>query len=215
MKQKETLIGKTYLTNEGYVIRIIDYITRHNVLICFVENTSCQIWTTLQNIKNGEIKYPYHKSVYGIGYYGEGFYTARKNNIKTEQYIKWFSMFNRCYNTDYQQKEPTYIGCSVSPEFHNFQNFAKWYDIKIYNCSYPLELDKDLLVEGNKIYSPSTCCFLPKEINTAIKNKRHDKKYMDEIYKKYKNEVPFYIKDKLLDLTSYQRKNKLHNYGGL
>jgi hypothetical protein len=27
------------------------------------------------------------------------------------------------------------------------------------------ELDKDILIKGNKIYSPETCCFVPKEIN--------------------------------------------------
>lgn len=50
---------------------------------------------------------------------------ARINGIKTEEYIKWFSMFNRCFDEKYQEKQPTYIGCSVSEEFWNFQNFAK------------------------------------------------------------------------------------------
>lgn len=28
------------------------------------------------------------------------------------------------------------------------------------------ELDKDILVKGNKVYSPETCCFVPKEVNS-------------------------------------------------
>lgn len=88
-----------------------------NVLTKFVSRPKIQIWSTLQNIKKGQIKNPLHKSVYKHGYYGIGKYTARKNNVKTEEYIKWFSMFVRCYDKKYQSKQPTYIGCSVSNDF--------------------------------------------------------------------------------------------------
>ena len=194
-------IGDRFTTNEGFTIEIIDYMDRHNVLIKFINNPSYQIYSTMQNIKNGQIKYPYLKTVYGIGYYGDGKYKARIDNCKTEQYVRWFSMFNRCYSEKYHEEQPSYKECSVSEDFHNFQNFANWYDRNIYECIYPLELDKDLLVEGNKIYSPSTCCFIPKEINIGINYKRNDSKYMKELYKKYKDLLPFRIKSKLLALT--------------
>ena len=93
-----TIIGERFVTNEGYNIQIIDYVDTKNVLIKFVDRPEIQIWSTLQNIKKGQIKNPLHKSVYNHGYYGIGKYTARKNNIKTEEYIKWFSMFVRCYD---------------------------------------------------------------------------------------------------------------------
>lgn len=110
-------------------------------------------------------------------------------------------MFNRCYNEKYQEEQPTYVGCSVSEEFWNFQNFAKWYNQKKYTCSYPLELDKDLLYEGNKIYAPSKCCLLPKEINTTINQHRHDIEIMNNLYKKYKYELPYYLRMELYKLT--------------
>ena len=75
-------IGREYTTNEGYKITILDYIGRHEILIKFNDNPDVTIWTTLQNIKNGQIKNPYKRSVYNIGYYGVGNYTARNNNIK-------------------------------------------------------------------------------------------------------------------------------------
>lgn len=81
-------IGREYTTNEGYKITILDYIGRHEILIKFNDNPDVTIWTTLQNIKNGQIKNPYKRSVYNIGYYGIGNYTARNNNIKTEEYMQ-------------------------------------------------------------------------------------------------------------------------------
>lgn len=189
-------------------MEIIDYIDRHHVLIKFEERPELQLWSTLQNIKNGQIKNPYHKSVYGIGYYGSGKYVARINNVKTEEYIKWFSMFNRCYDEKYHEKQPSYIGCSVSEEFCNYQNFAEWYSKKKYNCNHPLELDKDLLFEGNKIYAPSKCCLLPKEINNGINYHRHDVKFMNKLYQKYKNELPYYLRMELYKLTLASNKNK-------
>lgn len=195
-------IGQIFTTNEGYDIQIIDYVDTKNVLINFICRPEIQICSTLQNIRNGQIKNPYHKSVYNKGYYGIGKYSARKNNVKTEEYIKWFSMFVRCYDDKYHEKQPTYIGCKVSDEFSNFQNFAEWYYHYKYPCKYPLEIDKDLLYEGNKIYSPHICCLIPKEINTTINCKRHDSKTMRYLYEKYKMDVPYYIRTELYKLAS-------------
>ena len=201
IKDYKSLIGNTYKTNEGYPVKIIDYVDTKNVLVKFVDRPDVQIWSSLQNIKNGQIKNPYHKSVYNKGFYGIGNYTARKNNTKTEEYVKWFSMFVRCYDEKYHERLPTYIGCEVSDEFCNFQNFANWYNHYKYPCKYPLEIDKDLLYEGNKIYSPSTCCLIPKEINATLNSKRHDKDVMRYLYKKYKSDIPYYISKELFDLS--------------
>ena len=197
----KSLIGNEYITNEGYTVKIIDYVDTKNVLVKFVDRPDVQIWSSQQNIKNGQIKNPYHKSVYNRGFYGMGIYTARKNNIKTEECVKWFSMFVRCYDEKYHKRQPTYIECEVSDEFCNFQNFANWYYHHKYVCKYPLEIDKDLLYEGNKIYSPSTCCLIPKEINATLNSKRHDKDVMKYLYNKYKSDIPYYISIELFKLS--------------
>ena len=71
-------IGREETTNEGYKITILEYIGIHEILIKFNDNPDVTIWTTLQNIKNGQIKNPYKRSVYNIGYYGVGNYTEYK-----------------------------------------------------------------------------------------------------------------------------------------
>jgi len=78
-------------------------------------------------------------------------------------------MFNRCYDLKFQEKEPTYKGCYVSDEWHNFQNFGGWYDENYYEVQdEKMTLDKDILIKGNKIYSSEVCIFVPKRINSLF-----------------------------------------------
>ena len=69
----------------------------------------------------------------------------------------------------YQEKEPTYKECTVCTEWHNFQAFAEWYENNYYEIpNESMSLDKDILFKGNKIYSPETCVFVPKNINSLF-----------------------------------------------
>ena len=100
---------------------------------------------------------------FGVGYIGEGKY-SRKTHLKI--YKVWHKMLQRCYDPYYINKFPTYIYTTVCEQWLNFQNFAKWYDENYYECNNErMELDKDILVKNNKIYSPSTCIFVPQRIN--------------------------------------------------
>jgi hypothetical protein len=119
-----------------------------------------------QHFKNGDIKCPYDKSVYDVGYIGEGKYKVNKNGKNTRVYSTWRHMLQRCYSEKFQEKHPTYITCEASEEWHNFQNFAKWYNENYYEIEGErMDLDKDILVKHNKIYSPETCIFVPQTIN--------------------------------------------------
>ena len=118
------------------------------------------------NFKNGKIKCPYERSVYGIGYIGEGEYKTKENGKPTKVYETWKSMLQRCYDKKYQEKRPTYKDCEVCEKWLNFQNFAKWYENNYYEIEgEKMCLDKDILVKHNKIYSPETCIFVPNNIN--------------------------------------------------
>ena len=69
-------------------------------------------------------------------------------------YSAWKSMLKRCYSSKYQDKRPTYKGCSVSDEWLTFSVFKVWMEKQDWEGK---QLDKDLLFEGNKIYSADTC----------------------------------------------------------
>lgn len=81
---------------------------------------------------------------------------------------KWRAMMDRCKVGGSQQTvNKSYIGCTMSENFKNFQYFASWCQRQYgYNLEY--ELDKDLLIKGNKLYSEDVCVFLPKELNNIL-----------------------------------------------
>ncbi len=105
----------------------------------------------------------------GVGYHG-----SENVDCTSESYLKWHDMLVRCYNAKFHERQPQYKGCTVCEEWLNYSNFKVWYDQnKIKGMS--LDLDKDILFKGNKIYSPETCCFVPHAINTLFLNKKADR----------------------------------------
>jgi hypothetical protein len=102
------------------------------------------------------------RTVRGIGFMGEGNYSSYKDYLP---YQHWIDMIKRCYCVEFLNKNTTYIGCTVHQHWHNFQNFANWF---YSNYQEGWKLDKDILVPGNKIYGPDTCCFVPQSINSQF-----------------------------------------------
>lgn len=72
-------------------------------------------------------------------------------------------MLTRCYSTKFQERYPTYIGCTVAENWLTFSSFKAWMETQDWEG---LQLDKDLLFEGNKVYSPETCVFISPMVNT-------------------------------------------------
>jgi len=118
-----------------------------------------------------QIKDSYKATVCGIGYIGGDKYAISIKHKHTKIYQLWINLLNRCYNPKYHLTHSAYKDCTVCDEWLNFQNFGEWFD-KNYNLEVmqDWQLDKDILIYGNKIYGPNTCCFVPKEINIAIRN---------------------------------------------
>ena len=74
-------------------------------------------------------------------------------------------MLTRCYNEKHLVKNPSYKDCVVCEEWKRFSNFKAWMEIQDWEGK---QLDKDLLIRGNKLYSPETCVFVSKVINSFI-----------------------------------------------
>ena len=105
--------------------------------------------------------------IFGVGYNGDGEYKAFIGGNGVPHYEVWKGMLRRCYSDRFKEKNKSYESCSVHPDWHNFQNFADWYlSHEFYGLGY--ELDKDILVQGNREYSSTTCCLVPRQLNLLI-----------------------------------------------
>jgi hypothetical protein len=80
-------------------------------------------------------------------------------------YLTWRGMIKRCHDKKWHLNKPSYKGCSVCDEWLKFSNFKLWMDSQDWKGK---ELDKDLLVNGNKVYSPENCVFVNKLTNSFI-----------------------------------------------
>lgn len=110
------------------------------------------------------------KLVYGLGVYEKGYYQCSVGKKLTKVYTLWLSMLSRCVNDGIQPTNlPTYVGCEVHPDFIKFQDFAGWCHAQVGFGMNGFQLDKDILVSGNKVYGPDTCVFVPSRINTYFR----------------------------------------------
>ena len=115
------------------------------------------------------------KLVYGVGINDADYAVTKKEiievNGKRKQklvwecpyYRVWLNMLQRCYSAKYQEKKPTYRCCSVSQEWLTFSVFKCWMESQDFGGK---QLDKDLLFEGNKVYSTETCVFVTSMVNS-------------------------------------------------
>lgn len=106
------------------------------------------------------------KSVCGVGINDAPFSTSKRLGGKLYHhpaYKDWHNMINRCYSGRYR----SYSGATVSGDWHSFMGFYCWWK----NHNIPgYSLDKDLVVEGNKVYSEKTCIYIPVWLNSYISN---------------------------------------------
>ena len=80
-------------------------------------------------------------------------------------YCCWSTMMKRCFSKDYKVKNKTYESVTCCEEWLVFSNFKRWMEQQDWEGK---ELDKDLLVKDNKLYSPETCMFVDSKVNKFI-----------------------------------------------
>lgn len=110
------------------------------------------------------------RTVLGIGYLGCNDAEATMDNYI---YSKWFNMMQRCYDENTHKLKPYYATCTAEIEWHNFSNYREWHKENAMDDR-KVDLDKDVLVQGNTVYSSETCTLIPHFTNTIFEGRGTD-----------------------------------------
>lgn len=168
-KQKQERMKEIRYNKYNTPMKIVEYNSYADIIVEFQDEYKTRVHTNYGSFKRNEVTNPYDKTLFNVGYLGEGKYERYKNGRNTKFYSCWSHMLKRCYDAYFLNKHQSYIKCIVCKEWHCFQNFAEWFYENYYEIdNQRMDLDKDILIKGNKIYSPETCVFVPQRINKLI-----------------------------------------------
>ena len=206
-KLKDQILGEEHINRQGAKFKIIGYDGIEHLTIEFEDGLimSPVCYKTIK-LYNGPA-HPMYPSVYGIGFLGIGKHKSicEDNPQKTcKKYETWRGLFKRCYDEKSLAKSPTYRECDVCNEWHNYQVFGDWYDENYYEVpNEKMELEKDILVKGNKLYSPETCIFVPKTINNLFIRTNLRRRNLPTGVTKYKDKYMATVSNKKENNSQY------------
>lgn len=158
--------GVMFQTKISGDVIVEKYINNKEVYIVFID-TGYRTVAHMGNIVRGDVKDKLKPTVFGVGITGDVSNKIAGGEVFKE-YKLWSKMLQRCYDIKLHERYNTYVGCTVSDNFRYFQYFKEWCNNQIGFNQPSFELDKDLLLKGNKIYSEDTCLFLPHHINSTL-----------------------------------------------
>lgn len=102
--------------------------------------------------------------------------TVNGKRVMCDFYARWTLMLGRCYGNARRKLQPTYYGCYTCDDWHKLSNFKSWMESQDWKGKH---LDKDILVKGNKLYSPETCVFVDSMVNSFVTEKRSSRTNSD------------------------------------
>jgi len=113
--------------------------------------------------------------VYGFGVNDADYHTQPLDHDTGKQVMcpvsqRWRNMLKRVYCHKARARYPTYIDATICDEWRSFMAFRGWYleQAAVLGDLSNLDLDKDILIAGNKHYSPETCVFVTHAVNLLL-----------------------------------------------
>lgn len=222
---KQAFIGSVFKTNSGEFIKITNYIDKAHIEYEFYNDPNhYKGVTTIQNIRNGEVRNPYSKNCVG-GYLGDD-KTYRYRWLENIWYLMLYrTTEEKLTASSNKSKIKTYYFTKVDNSWKNYSNFANWYMINRKELIPDIKycVDKDLLYpyyksysKCFKIYSPYTCVLLPDEINFSMAtwdlNKPELKERFNAMVEKYYNNGALQYDTYCILKKDYLKDPKYINY---
>lgn len=161
-------VGEIYPTKNGS-LTVLKYVKAIEILVQHNDEYGHKMWTRADFIRKGSVRNPFEKHENGCSFTGHGYCHTISPDMRSVIYSIWRCLVQRTLTDSYNKNRVrnTYEDATICDEWHNFQVFCKFVNENKY-FKKGFHLDKDLLVTGNKHYSPETCCFLPQVINGLI-----------------------------------------------
>lgn len=156
-KKPKYKTGDKIVTNYGELIEIIDYQNYSNVYVKFENGFIKKTKTDRLLTVTQKLNYTSDQIAY-------------VNN--REAHKRWKNLLDRAKYNSKDHNRLAYVDVSICDEWLNYSNFEKWYEENYYEVDDErMDIDKDILVKGNRVYSPETCIFAPQAINQLFEMK--------------------------------------------
>lgn len=153
--------------NQGCLMTIVEC-NGKNIIVEFQDEYKYRVHSIYTNFKSGSIKNPYYPSVYGVGITGCKYPISIDCKL-TIEYDAWKQMLRRCFSNKEKERIPAYKVVTCCDEWLLYENFYAWLhsqpNFDKWANSTRWALDKDILMKGNKTYSPDACCLIPQNVN--------------------------------------------------
>lgn len=123
-------------------------------------------------------------------------------------YSRWRNMLKRCYS----KTDTCYHNVTVCEEWKSFSAYKSWFELQRKpTCEF--DVDKDVLNGLSRLYSPETCCIIPRKLNLSLSVSPEYKGLTGSYYEKKRGKYQSYCNSflgKRISLGRYDTEKEAH-----
>lgn len=158
------ITGTRFKTNNYGFCEVVEYVSNRKVVVRF--DSGYVTTSEMGQLRRGDVKDKSLPNIRGVAY-NDYPHPVKIDHQHIPEYVLWRNVIERSFFN----LTNAYKNVEMCDDWLHFSKFKR--DItSMPNFNEFLNegwhLDKDILVKGSKLYSPETCCFVPKELNSSF-----------------------------------------------